>query len=199
MWLCGRQTSRLPLDQSISKYNFHKMVVRKRLEITGPAMAFVTTTVKDWAPVFSKPKLAHQLLKQLEEALQYHDISPAAYVLMPSHLHVLIGLKKIEKLSTVIQSFKSISSKRLRLQMPQSDFPDFYEGEGFQLWKPRFDDLIIWSEKQFKIKIEYIHNNPVKANLANNAVGYEFSSARDWINGDRGIISIDKNWTWLDE
>ena len=173
------------------------MVVRKRLELTGPAMAFVTTTVKDWNPIFSDSRFAIPTLKQLDETLTFHKVSLTAYVLMPSHLHVLLGFKNIEKLSEVIQSFKSLSSKRLRTHLPQKEFSVFYDGEKFQLWKPRFDDLIIWSEKQFRIKIDYIHNNPVKAGLVERAGDYTFSSARDWMDGVTGIIPVDKSWSWL--
>jgi hypothetical protein len=53
----------------------------------------------------------------------------------------------------------------------------------FVFWKQRFDDLVIWLEKQFRIKVDYIHNNPVKAGLVERAVDYPYSSARDWLTG----------------
>src|SRR5574341_38594 len=174
------------------------MVVRKRLDISGPAMAYVTTTVKDWRPVFSDKERASLILKQLQETLVYHRVSLVAYVLMPSHLHTLLGFRAIEDLSEVIQGFKSLSSKRIRPLMPMIDFPDFYDGDKFQFWKPRFDDLIIWSKEQFKTKIDYIHNNPAKAGLVASAEEYEFSSAVDWLKGVSGGLVIDKNWTWTD-
>ena len=102
-------------------------------------------------------------------------------------------------MSEVIQSFKGLSAKRLRILLPQKEFPVLYDGHKFQLWKPRFDDLIIWSEKQFRIKIDYIHNNPVKAGLAGSSVDYTFSSARDWLDEETGILSVDKNWSWIDK
>ena len=162
-------------------------------------MAFVTTTVKNWAPVLSDQNLAKLVLRQLDETLNHYKASLAAYVVMPSHIHALFGFRKIEKLSEVIQSFKGLSAKKLRELLPQDDFAIFYNGDKFTFWKPRFDDLIILSEKQFRIKIDYIHNNPVKAGLAKQPVDYAFSSAKDWLKGEAGIIPIDRNWTWLEE
>jgi putative transposase len=69
----------------------------------------------------------------------------------------------------------------------------------YNLWKPRFDDLVVWSGKQFKIKTEYIHNNPVKAGLVRDATEYEYSSARYWLLGEPGPIPIDKEWKWTKE
>jgi hypothetical protein len=42
-----------------------------------------------------------------------------------------------------------------------------------------FDDLVMSSKKQFRIKLEYIHNNPAKAGLITAAVGYPYSSSRN--------------------
>jgi putative transposase len=175
------------------------MVVRKRLQLTGTAMAFVTTTAKNWTPIFSDPRIAMPTLYQLNETLSFYHVSLAAYVLMPSHLHTLLGFRNIVMMSEVIQSFKSLSSKRLRELLPQKEFAVFYNAEKFQLWKPRFDDLIIWSEKQFRIKIEYIHRNPVKAGLVASEVDYSLSSAGDWMGEGKGIIPVDKNWSWTGE
>jgi len=66
-----------------------------------------------------------------------------------------------------------------------------------RLWKPRFDDLIVTSERQLKIKMEYIHNNPVKAGLVEQAEDWTYSSAVDWLTDRSGLITIDKEYNWL--
>jgi len=62
-----------------------------------------------------------------------------------------------------------------------------------------FDDLVISSEKQFRIKLEYIHNNPVKAGLVTTAVDYSYSSARNWVGEGKGLVEIDNDFCWLKE
>ena len=44
----------------------------------------------------------------------------------------------------------------------------------------------IYSEEQFGIKLNYVHLNPVKAGVVRVASDYEFSSAKNWENGDTG-------------
>lgn len=161
-------------------------------------MAFVTTTVKDWQPVFSDLRIANLILRQLDETLRHYQVSLAAYVLMPSHIHLLLGFRNIEKLSEVIQSFKGLSAKKLRKLLLQDTFAIFYDGERFNFWKPCFDDLIIFSEKQFRIKIDYIHNNPVKAGLVSQPADYALSSASDRLTGEAGILPVDRNWAWIE-
>ena len=67
----------------------------------------------------------------------------------------------------------------------------------YSLWQRGFDDLVISSDKQFRIKLEYIHNNPVKAGLVTAAVDYPYSSASDWLGEGHGLVEIDRNFSWL--
>jgi hypothetical protein len=64
------------------------------------------------------------------------------------------------------------------------------------IWNPRFDDVAICSEKQFRVKLHYIHTNPVKAGLVKSDVDYPWSSAAVWLNGKESSFvttSLD-NW-----
>ncbi len=165
------------------------MVIRKRLDLTGPAIAFITTTVFDWKPILNQKTVASIILEEIKSALPAFQCSMISYVIMPSHIHLLMRYEHIEKLSKCTQSFKSITSRRVK----QLALPELADND-FKLWKPRFDDLIIQSEKQLKIKMEYIHNNPVKAGLVKNAPHWPYSSATDWLTTDSGPIRIDKDY-----
>lgn len=162
-------------------------------------MVFVTTTVKDWVPIFSNENCALLTLNQLHETLSHYRVSLVAYVLMPSHIYLLLGFKEIENLSLVIQSFKRITARKLKPTLPSDLVNKFIIDGKYNLWKPRFDDLIIWSEKQFKIKIDYIHNNPVKAGLVKKPTDYVYSSVNDWLLDRVGILPVDKDWEWIKE
>ena len=168
------------------------MVVRKRLNLVGSAIAFVTTTVFEWKPILTQKKTVEILIKELQYLTSHYDISIISYVIMPSHIHLLLGMSKIEELSKTIQMFKSITSRQVKeLRLPE------LKENNYTLWKPRFDDLIVNSEKQFKIKMEYIHNNPVKAGFVKSAEDWKYSSAIDWLTNERRLVMIDKDYQWL--
>ena len=168
------------------------MVVRKRLNIKGPALVFVTTTVVDWLPILTKKEVAEIIISELKTTLITYDVSLISYVIMPSHFHGLFGFKAIENLSKFIQCFKGITSKEIK----KLNLAELNSGS-FKLWKPRFDDLIINTPKQLKIKMEYIHNNPIKGHLVGKAEDWQYSSAQDWLTGYNGLIEIDKDHKWL--
>jgi len=96
-----------------------------------------------------------------------------------------------------MQSFKILSSKAVKEKASVWIRRRLTVKSRFRLWKPRFDSLIVNSEKQFRIKLEYIHNNPVKAGFVNKSSDWLYSSAQDWLEGKTGLLPIDKNFSWV--
>jgi REP-associated tyrosine transposase len=54
------------------------------------------------------------------------------------------------------------------------------QGYKYSLWQTEKNVLSIFSEQKFMEKVNYIHQNPVKAGLVERAVDYRWSSARIW-------------------
>ena len=168
------------------------MVIRRHLSVEIPGLAYVTTTVTDWIPIFAHDQAALIAVKQLEETCCSFKASIVGYVLMPSHLHAIINLGSILDLTTVVQTFKSLTSRKIKQLTFSEKNPKFYHKGRFRFWKPRFDDFIIRNEELFWIKLNYIHENPVRAGLVPAATDYHYSSAKDWILGEEGLTKIDR-------
>jgi putative transposase len=173
------------------------MPVRKRLNIEGRALVFVTTAITDWLPILENEAAAAAVTGQLKETARSFEISVVGYVIMPSHMHALLGFRRIEDLSRFMQTFKSLSARRVKMLGLHSVTKALTIDGKFKLWRPRFEDLLIVSEKQFRTKLEYIHHNPVKAGLVSNAEGWTYSSARDWLTDEpNGMVEIDKGFVF---
>ena len=61
---------------------------------------------------------------------------------------------------------------------------------GIKVWQDGNDAKEIHSTAFLDEKMNYIHNNPVKAELVVNPEDYLYSSARDYA-GDKGLIEIE--------
>ena len=105
-------------------------------------------------------------------------------------------MSDISLLSSFVQAFKSLTARRLKNLGLMTNLKQYNSTGSFRLWKRRFDDVIIVSEKQFRRKLQYIHDNPMKSGLVKNALDWEFSSARAWMNGEIGEIEIKKDFRW---
>ena len=173
------------------------MVKSRRLEINGPVLVFITTTITNWIPVFENKKYAELVVMQLDETAKYFKNLILGYIVMPSHVHLLIGMSDYSTLSKFMQSFKSITSRKLKDLITNEYLNSLKVNGKYQLWQRRFDDLVIYSEKQFKIKLDYIHNNPIKDGLIENPIDWQYSSALDWLSNKDGLIKIDKDYSWL--
>ena len=58
----------------------------------------------------------------------------------------------------------------------------------------RFDDEVIQNEAMLLTKLDYIHNNPVKAGIVDSPEKYLFSSARNYSLDDHSVIKIKTDW-----
>jgi putative transposase len=112
---------------------------------------------------------------------------------MPSHLHAIFNLADVKLLSRLIQSFKSLSSRKAKELGVCENYEELYQKGSFRLWKPRFDDFIIRTPEQFCIKLNYIHENPVRAGIVESAVDFKYSSASDWLDDRNGLIEINRD------
>ena len=123
------------------------------------------------------------LLGIISGVVRKHDASLYGYVLMSNHLHLLIGLTGGgPQLSAFMRDLKSLVWRRL-FRMRRA------------IWTPRFDDVAIYTEEQFRMKLNYIHNNPVKAGLAQRPEEYKYSSARVWLRGNHDeLVTMKAPW-----
>jgi len=156
---------------------------RKRTLITAPSLFFATTTVRDWRPVFTRERL-DALERQLFALFPAHADTLMGYVLMPSHVHLLVGCRGGGvQLSKFMGSFKSLTTRQI--------FPN-----AGPTWMHRFDDVVITSEKPLSIKLNYIHENPVRAGLVQDVIDWKWSSARFWSTDEVHSV-LAKDWDWL--
>lgn len=88
-----------------------------------------------------------------------------AWVIMPNHVHILVTPED-GKISKVIQRLKGRTSYQLS---SQNNKPE-------KLWKPRYYDRRLRSEKHLPATIEYIVMNPVKAGLCSKPENWRWSS-----------------------
>lgn len=104
----------------------------------------------------------------------------AGYVVMPEHVHLLVGEPQKALLSKAIQAVK------LSVSVQSSQRP---------FWQARYYDFNVWSEKKCIEKLRYIHRNPVRRGLVANPEDWPWSSFRHYATGVEGAIEIESEWT----
>ena len=64
------------------------------------------------------------------------------------------------------------------------------DNKDFKFWQSGNHPELVYSDKFFEQKLNYIHNNPVRAGWVEQPEDYLYSSAKDY-QGLKGLIEID--------
>jgi putative transposase len=120
----------------------------------------------------------------LGEMRDRYGFALAGYVVMPEHVHLLIGEPPDGTPSTVLQVLKQrVSRSSNRIDPSGQILPQF--------WEQRFYDFNVWSQKKKNEKLEYMHMNPVKRGLVSHPKEWPWSSFSFYSNGEVGLTRID--------
>ncbi len=151
-----------------------------------PAYYF-TSVAHHRLPIFRTDKLKQVLCKAFNEARTNHKILIFAYVIMLDHIHMLAASEK--SMSDTLRLVNGIAAHRVIQFLKENNFQSALlklRGETRErnhkhsVWQHHSDSLEIFGENTFRQKVEYIHQNPVRAGLVENMFDYRFSSARQW-------------------
>jgi putative transposase len=104
----------------------------------------------------------------------------AGYVVMPEHVHLLVGEPAKVLLSKAIQALKLSVSVQSR-QRP--------------FWQARYYNFNVHNEKKRVEKLRYMHRNPVKRGLAARPDDWPWSSFRHYATGYDGTVEIESQRT----
>ena len=144
---------------------------------------FITFSCCHRLPLLARPGAYSIFEYELERVRKQYQFVIAGYVLMPEHVHLLVGEPKIFSLATALQILKQRSSKLLKRP-----------GET-QFWQRRYYDFNVRNPEKRTEKLRYMHRNPVKRGLVTCPEGWPWSSFRHYATGAEGTIEIESMWT----
>ena len=153
----------------------------------------MTWTVVCWADLFVRENYKQLLAESLNFCTEKHGLRIYAYVIMPSHIHLIANAEN-NNLSKVIGHFKSHTSRELisMIKSPGESrrewlLPIFEKAghsnsrnKNYQVWVQDNHAEEVYSPKFTLSKVNYIHNNPVEAGFVQYPHEYIYSSARDY-------------------
>lgn len=155
------------------------------------AAYYVTFQIVEWVDVFSYKIYRDIVIDSLRYCQQHKGLEIYAFVIMSNHIHLLIRSSQ-GSMSKTIREFKSFTAKQIlqtitiekesRKDWMLNIFEFFAKKhnrkEKHQLWTHENHAEEIYSNKFIFQKINYIHENPVRAGIVENPEDYLYSSAR---------------------
>lgn len=120
--------------------------------------------------IFYDDKYKRIYIKSIFDNAKKFNIEIIAYCIMINHAHLLLKVDNIQKMS---EFMKVVNMKYAMIY-------NNMENRVGVVFRNRFKSENIYDEKYFYNCIQYIHNNPVKAGIIEEAKEYRFSSANDY-------------------
>ncbi len=164
---------------------------------------FITSTIVDWVDLFTRPVYKHIIVDSLNFCIAHKGLKIHAWVLMSNHIHLLASSD--HDLPSVMRDFKKFTSKKLSEAMDSAEesrrhwlITKFHfsadrvlRNKEFKIWKDGYHPVELQNNLMIEQKLDYIHNNPVRAEIVALPEQYMYSSAVDYC-GEKGFVEIEK-------
>ena len=157
------------------------------------ATYFLTLQVVDWIDVFTREKYRIIVTDSLNYCVTKKGLNIFAYVLMSNHVHLIanathenlsnvIGAMKQHTSTTILDTIQQDRESRKEWMLPlfRKAAASHQRNETYQFRAHENHPEEIFSPHFTFQRINYIHQNPVRAGITEKPEDYIYSSARDY-------------------
>lgn len=128
--------------------------------------------------IYKKDIYKANILKIIREIKEKDEFFVIAYCIMNNHMHLLIKVEE-DNLADIMR----------KINVKFAMYYNYFEERNGYVFQNRFRSEAVEDRNYLLCALRYIHNNPVKAMLADSIYKYPWSSANDYISGNSNIIS----------
>jgi putative transposase len=166
---------------------------------------FVTFTVIRWLDVFTRREYRDIFMDSLRYCQQHKGLDLYAYCIMTNHVHMIIGRRGKAPLEGIVRDIKKYTSVKIIEAVkdnPQESRKDLlmwmFERTGrynpnnkiYQFWEQHSHPIELNTNVMVEQRLEYIHNNPVKAGIVLSPEDYLYSSAMNYAGLPEKLIDV---------
>lgn len=165
---------------------------------------FISFATVYWIDVFIRPSYKDIIVDSIKYGIGEKGLIVHAWVIMTSHIHMIIRTEK-EQMQDIIRDLKKFTSKTIikaiqdnpaesrkewMLRMFEKAGGKNSNNKKYQFWQQHNNPIELYNNEIMDQKLDYLHDNPVKAGFVNEAHQYTYSSAIDYCGG-KGMVLIE--------
>ena len=166
---------------------------------------FVTYAVVDWADAFTRNRYKNIFIESWKHCQQNKGLPIHAYVIMTNHVHMIISRNSMSVLENIMRDMKKFTASKIieaiqankeesRREWLLSLFRKAGEENDnnkiFQFWQQNNHPVLCDKPDMLKQKMNYIHENPVRAGFVEKVEDWIFSNAGDYYLSKKGLMEI---------
>lgn len=144
---------------------------------------FFTATILEWKHLLKPDKFKDIIINSFEYMVCKNRMKLYAFVIMSNHLHVIWQNTPPYNQSENQLSFMKYTAQMMLKELRNSHqevlthFEVNLKDRKYQIWERNPLSIELRSQEVFQQKLNYIHENPVKANICVLPEEYRYSSA----------------------
>jgi REP element-mobilizing transposase RayT len=165
---------------------------------------YLTFQIVDWVDIFTRQTYKDIVIESFEYCKKHKGLEIFAYAIMSNDIHLMVRSKEGFRLSDTVRDFKKFTAKNIleQLRSPTESRGDWIlkrfefaakshqRNSDFQVWTHENHAIELHSNDFIRQKLDYIHNNPVRAGIVELPEEYVYSSAKNYA-GLKGKIEIE--------
>ncbi len=160
---------------------------------------FLTLQVVGWADIFTRQSYRDIIIDSFVYCRKNKGLKIYAYVIMSNHIHCIVSAN--DNLSDVVRNFKKFTSKEILKLVNENTQESRKEWllmifkyhakfnkrvEMFQFWTHENHAVELTSNEMIESRVNYIHQNPVRAGFVEQEHEFIYSSAKNFA----GLINV---------
>ena len=167
----------------------------------------VTSTVVGWVDALSRDRYKEIICQSLLHCKNEKGLLLHAYVIMNNHVHFIVSANDGNSISGIMRDLKKFTSKKIieaiqnnplesrkKWMLNMFEYAGQYNSsnEVYQFWQQGYNPVELDTKEKTIQKLNYLHENPVRAGIVWLPENYKYSSAIDYYCDKPGILPIDK-------
>ncbi len=167
---------------------------------------FITFSIVEWIDVFTRSLYKEILVGSLKYCIDQKGLRLNAWIIMPNHVHLIMSAKRDFIISNILRDLKKFTSKQIYKAIDENQMESrktwltyMFKRAGsknsnnkeFQFWQNDNHPIELNNPFILKQKLDYLHENPVRAGIVFEPQDYVYSSAVDYFTDRKGMLAIE--------
>jgi putative transposase len=144
---------------------------------------FITVTCLEWKYLLSDDRCKDIIVESLKFLVSQKRVYVFAFAIMSNHMHLIWQMRGDHRREDVQRDFLKYTAQRILRFLRAVQTPALSElyvkakDRKYQVWERNALSIPIYSDEFLRQKLQYIHENPVRAGLCKYPEDYHYSSA----------------------
>lgn len=139
---------------------------------------FFTATIYKWQHLLKDDNVKDIIISSLRFLVKQNRIFVYSFVIMSNHLHFIWQIRLPHKLKDVQRDFLKYTAQQIKAYWQKHDSLLLesckvnHNDRKYMIWKTDSLSVDLYTQKVFEQKMNYIHENPVRAGLCKLPVAF---------------------------